>query len=465
MEPLKTLDLNNGMIGLADKDIREFKSGLIGEALLPHDKEYESARRVWNGMIDRKPSIIAKCRNPADIQKALKFARTHQIPVSVRGGGHHVTGSAVLDKGMMVDLSEMKEIKVDLENKTVYAQPGVSWGELDKQTQQFGYAVPGGVVSTTGIAGLTLGGGIGWLRRKYGLSCDNLLSAELITAKGELLKVNDQSNPDLFWAIKGGGGGFGIVSSFQYKLQPVGPEVMFCFVFYPASDTEKLLKFFRDTAPSLPDEVSSFLIYGTIPQTEPFPEGRHGEEYILFAGMHAGAVKEGEKALQPFREISQPILDLSGPMKYTEVQTILDEDYPKHKLYYYWKSLFFDDLSDEAIKKFIELGKTRPSALSTVDIWHLGGAIDKKNHANSAYPHRNSSYLLGVEANWEPNEPNQQNIAWAKEAIEKFRSVSSGNSYLNFEDEGAESIRAAQGRHHQKLQDIKKKYDPDYLIR
>lgn len=465
MESIKYLTPEEVIESLRDEEIREFKSAHKGVVLLPPDKEYEDTRKVWNGMIDRKPSMIAKCSDTEDIQIALKFADKHKMRVSVRGGGHHVAGSAVRDNGMMIDLSEMKNIHVDLQNKTVSTEPGVTWGELDTQTQKYGYSVPGGAVSTTGVAGLTLGGGLGWLRRKYGLSCDNLLSAEMVTAKGEVLKVDQNSHPDLFWAIKGGGGGFGIVSSFRFKLHAVGPEVMVCLVFYPASETNKILKFYRDRAPSLADEVSSFLIYGTTPPAEPFPEKDHGKEYILFAGMHAGTTEEGEKVFQPFREISQPMLDLSEPMNYVDLQTFFDEDYPKHELNYYWKSLLFDDLSDEVIGKFIELGKTRPSALSTVDIWHLGGAIDTIKHEDSAYPHRNSNYLLGVEANWEKNEPNEQNIAWARQAVEKFRFLSSGHSYLNFEDEGVEDIKTAQGRHHQKLKDIKKKYDPGKLFR
>lgn len=464
MESLQFLNPNKEIKSLKEEDIREFRSVLNGNVLLPDDIEYQHSRKVWNGMIDRKPAMIVKCSNREDIQEALKFAGKHQITVTVRGGGHHVSGSAVRDKSMMIDLSEMKDIKVDVENKTVKSQPGVTWGELDKQTQEYGYSVPGGAVSTTGVAGLTLGGGIGWLRRKYGLSCDNLLSAEVVTAKGELLEVNEKSHPDLFWALKGGGGGFGIVSSFQFQLHEVGPEVMFCLVFYPASETEKFLKFYREKAPSLPDEVSSFLIYGTVPFGEPFPEEQYGRDYILFAGMYSGSVKEGEKVLQPFREVSRPLLDLSEPMNYTEVQTFFDEDYPKHELNYYWKSLLFNNLTDEAIDNYIALGKTRPSSLSTVDIWHLGGAIDKVKHADTAYPHRNANYLLGVEANWEKNKEDHRNIVWTKQAIEKFKSLSDGYSYLNFEGEGAEDVKAAQGKHHQKLQETKKKYDPDNLI-
>ncbi|WP_163380700.1 FAD-binding oxidoreductase [Cyclobacterium sp. SYSU L10401] len=449
---------------LAGKELRDYKTAIKGNLLLPGDKDYEKSRKVWNGMIDRRPVMITKCHNKRDIQKALEFARNHELSVSVKGGGHHVAGTAVLDQGMMIDLSDMKDIRIDLESRSVIVQPGVTWAELDKETEKHHFAVPGGVVSSTGVAGLTLGGGMGWLRRKYGLSCDNLLSAEVISARGEILQVNEHSHSDLFWAIRGGGGGYGIVSSFHFKLCPLPPEVMVCMVFYPATETKKILEFYRELAPTLVEEASTFLIYGTLPD-EPFiPKESHGEDYLLIAGMYAGDKKQGERVFQPLRKISKPIADLSGPIKYTVWQTNFDADYPKEKLNYYWKSLFLNELSDQSIEKFIELGKNRPSKLTTVDIWQLGGAIDKVRPSESAYPHRNSGYLLGIESNWEKHLSNDKNIAWTRLAVKNFLSLSEGHSYLNFEDEGPENLKAALGRHHLKLQEIKRQYDPDHIL-
>jgi hypothetical protein len=363
METIKSvpvLQLNNKTIALSVEAIKKLKLSISGRLLLPNEDGYEEERQVWNGMIQRRPAMIIKCLNTSDIQAVLKFADAHQLQTSIRGGGHHVAGSAVLENGIMIDLSGMKNIQLDPENRTVTAAPGVTWGELDASTQKMGFAVPGGVVSTTGIGGLTMGGGIGWLRRKHGLSCDNLTAAEALTAKGERLTLNKQSNPDLFWAIKGGGSGLCVVSSFKFKLHLVGPQVMFCFVFYPASEAYKILKWYRDRATFLPDEVSTFLIYGTIPYEAPFREAIQGQDHLLLAAMYTGTVEEGKKVLKPFREISTPLLDLSGPMKYSDVQQILDGDYPKNELNYYWKSLYIDQLSDEFIENFIELGKPDP---------------------------------------------------------------------------------------------------------
>lgn len=464
METLEFITAKDDLISLQEKAIRNLKKEIQGEILIPTDPDYYQSRMVWNGMIDKYPAVIVKCKNTDDIKKAVAFSNKHQLKFSVRGGGHHVAGGAILNKGMVIDLSGMKKIELDQNAHTVTAEAGATYGDLDTYTQKYGLAVPGGLVSTTGIAGLTLGGGIGWLRRKYGLACDNLVSAEVITAQGDLLQVNDHSHSDLFWALKGGGSGFGIVTSFTFKAYPIGPKVAMALIFYPASFTENLLRYIREKAAKIPEEVSFLLIYGTVPEDEMFPENTHGKEYILFGGMYTGEPSEGEKIFQPFRELGNPILDLSGVMSYTEAQTLFDAEYPKHELHYYWKSLFFDQLSDEAIMSFIELGKSRPSPLSTVDIWHLGGAIDRVGLEESAYPHRGSTYLLGIESNWRKIESDERNIDWTRRAIEKFRSYSGGHSYLNFEDREIENIEAAQGDSYQRLMAIKDKYDPKHLI-
>jgi hypothetical protein len=461
MKHQNILTRENHLIDIPANLLKELKNNFTGNILFEGDENYDEARSVWNGMIDRKPALVAQCKNTADIQLAVNFAKTHKLLLSVKGGGHHVAGGAVCDRGVMVDLSEMKEVTLDQKNKKVIAEAGATWKDIDTATQQKGMAVPGGIVSDTGIAGLTLGGGIGWLRRKHGLSCDNLVSAEIITANGNLLTVNEYSHSDLFWTIKGGGSGFGIVSSFEYKTHKIGPEVMTCMVFYPISEAEKVMKYYQSRSENLPPEVSLLLILGTIPPGHSYPPKWHGENFIQVAAVYSGDLTEGEKVLQPFREISKPIVDKSCPMKYTDIQTYFDDNYPKNELRYYWKSLFFDNLSDDTIAKIIELGKSRPSSLSTVDVWLLGGAIDNVSPLSSAFPHRGAKHLLSVESNWRDEHSDKNNIQWTKSAISAFTPLSGGKSYINFEDTGDESLKTALGEHYKKLQIIKEKYDPE----
>ncbi len=448
--------------------IEEFRLELGGEMLRAGDAGYDEARQVWNGMIDKRPAIIARCTGTADVICAVNFARENDLLVAVRGGGHNVAGSAICDGGLVIDLSPMKGIHVDPGRRTARAEAGATWADLDRETQVFGQATPGGVVSDTGIAGLTLGGGIGWLRRKYGLSCDNLLSVDLVTADGSYLIANEEENPDLFWGIKGGGGNFGVVTSFEYRLHPVGPEVMFCFVFHHGDETKEALRFYREYAAAAPDEVTSFAICGTTPDVAPFPEEIHGASYVLFAALYAGPVEEGERAVQPLREFSNPLIDFSGPMPYVEVQSLLDEDYPSGELQYYWKSLYLNDLDDEAIDRIIEHTARRPSALSTVDVWHMGGAISRFGAEESAFGGREAPFLLGVEANWEDPRNNDANTFWARECVEDMQRFSGGGQYLNFPgflEGGEETLRATFGASYDRLAALKNKYDPDNMFR
>lgn len=458
MEEPELLRKDGKKISIPPEAIEDLHNRLTGKVLLKGDAGYNKARSVWNGMIDRKPGIIARCMTESDIQHTLRFAEKFEIPVTVKGGGHHVAGSAVRDAGLMIDLAGMNAIDLDVKAKRVKVQGGATWGEVDAITQEHGLAVPGGLVSTTGIGGLTLGGGMGWVRRKYGLACDNLIEAEVILSNGKKVLASETSNPDLFWALRGGGGGFGVVSTFEFRLREIGPEVMCCLVFYPATAAEKVLGFYRDKAADMPLELSLLLIYGSVPGQDPFPQERYGEDFILVAAMYPGAVEEGKSILQGLRELANPIIDLSAPMPYIALQSFFDEDYPKGELHYYWKSLYFDELSNEAINKFIALGKSRPSPLSTVDIWLLGGAIDKVKPEDTAYPHRGSKHLLGIESNWKKDQSNPENINWTKKAIEEFLPLSGGRSYLNFEDTNEKNSIPA-GAHLEKLINIRKRYD------
>ncbi len=453
---------------LREETIRAFTSRLQGQLIRSGDDQYDEARRVWNGMIDKHPAGIIRCTNTADVITAVNFARDNHLLVAVRGGGHNVAGTAVCDNGVVIDLSALKAIHVDPQARLARAEGGVTWGELDQSTQPFGLATPGGVVSDTGIAGLTLGGGIGWLRRKWGLSCDNLVAVEIVTADGRLIKASAKDNPDLFWGLHGAGGNFGIVTTFEYRLHPVGPDVMFAFVFYHGKKAKETLQFYRDYTQMAPDEVSSFAIVGTIPRTEAYPEEVRNQPYVLLAALYAGSVEEGKRVLQPLREFDIPLLDFSAPMPYVQVQALLDEDYPAGILRYYWKSLYLDTLSDDALDRLLASAQRRLSALSTVDIWHMGGAVSRIKASESACSGRQAPYMLGIEANWEAPGEDAANLAWARTCNAAMQPFSDGSEYLNFPgllEHDEETLHRVYGASYERLVDLKNRYDPTNLFR
>ncbi len=447
--------------------VQRFRANLRGELLRPDDGDYWEARQVWNGMIDKQPALIARCAGVADVIESVNFARENDLLVAVRSGGHNVAGTAVTDGGLVIDLSAMKGISVDPERRTARAQAGITLGELDRKTQVFGLATPLGVVSETGIAGLTLGGGIGWLRRKYGLSSDNLVSVDVVTADGRFLTASETENADLFWGIRGGGGNFGIVTSFEYRLHPVGPEVMFCFVFYPGNRAKEVLRFCDEYMAQAPDEVSPLGVLGRVPHMEPFPEHWHGEPYVALLAMYAGDVEEGERVLRPLRNLGNPIADLSAPMPYTEVQSILDEDYPDGWRYY-WKSVNVKGLSEEVIERLMAHAQAAPSDHSTVDVWYQGGAMSRVGATETAFGDRSAPILLGIEANWEEPQASEGNVTWVRDCIADMRRFSDGGMYLNFPgflEEGDKLLRDAYGENYERLVTLKNKYDPTNLFR
>ena len=342
---------------------------------------------------------------------------------------------------------------------------GVTWGELDAATQPFGLATPGGVFSDTGIAGLTLGGGYGWLRNIYGLSCDNLVAAELVTAAGELVRTSETENPDLLWGVRGGGGNFGIVTSFTFKLHPVGPEVMFVFALHDGSGNKmkKGLEFYREFTAAAPREVSTLTALGTVPpEPEVFPEAIHGKPFILMAGLYVGSVEDGKKALQPMLDLGEPLIDFSGPTTYIEAQQAFDEDYP-NGMRYYWKSLNLSHLNDDAIDTIVKHARQQVSPFSTIDVWHIGGAVRDFGPEDGAFFGRESAFLLGVEGNWEEAEEDEANIAWVRDIIADTEKYSDGSRYLNFagfQEEGDQMMRDAFGPQYNKLAALKQKYDP-----
>jgi FAD/FMN-containing dehydrogenase len=438
----------------------------ITRLLQPNDEAYDEARALWNGMIDKRPAVIARCSTSADVIEALNYARENGLRVAARGGGHGVAGNALNDGGLVVDLSPMKAIEVDVSAKTVRAEPGVTLGESDAATQAHGLATPLGVVSQTGIAGLTLGGGIGWLRRKHGLAADNVLSFEVVTADGRLVTAGESENADLYWGLRGGGAGLGVVTSFEYRLYDLGPEVMFAFVLYAGERTADVLRFLGDYMATAPDEVSPLAVLGRVPHAADFPAEAHGRPYLALLALFAGPVDEGERALAPLRGLGEPIADFSGPMPYTEAQTVLDADYPDG-WFYYWKSANLERLDDDAIDRLVARNEAAPSHHSTIDIWYHGGAMGRVDPEATAFGER-PPYLIGVEANWEERSNADANIAWARATVDDLEPYSTGGAYLNFPglfEEGEQLRRASHGdRNYDRLVALRKEYDPSGLF-
>ena len=453
---------------LEETAIEDFKAKLRGVLLTQNDAGYDEARQVWNGMIDKRPALIARCRGVADVIDSVNFARTHSLLLSVRGGGHNVAGSAVCDGGLTIDLSLMKGIRVDPNNRVAHAQGGVTWGELDRETQAFGLATPGGVVTTTGIAGLTLGGGLGWLRRKYGLSCDNLKSADIVTAGGELLTASETENSDLFWGIRGGGGNFGVVTSFEFRLHPVGPIVMLAATMYPIENARQVLQRWRQYCAEAPDEITTVAIIWTVPSHPMFPEDARGKRVVITAGLYAGSADEGEQVVQPLREFAKPLIDLSGKMPYTVVQAMFDPFFPKQEQLYYFKSLDLDNLDDEIIDAIIPAASNPPSQKSLVDIWHYGGAISRVGVEETPFAGREKPFLMNVVSVWDDSKESDGVIAWARELRESIRPFTSGGLYVNFSgfgEEGNDLVRETYGPNYNRLVELKNKYDPTNLFR
>jgi FAD/FMN-containing dehydrogenase len=467
MADIAAVTVEGRQTDLSSAAVDDFASRLQGELIQPGDRGYEPARQIWNGMIDRRPALVARCAGAEDVVAAVNFARDNELPLAVRGGGHGVAGHALCDGGLVIDLTAMRAVEVDPEALTARAQGGCTLGDLDRETQRHGLATPLGVVTATGIAGLTLSGGIGHLRRKHGLSCDNLVSAQVVTADGSLLSASDSESEDLFWALRGGGGNFGVVTSFEYRLHPVGPEVFVCFVFYPANRAKEVLPACERYLSEAPEDIAPLAFFGRIPEAEEFPPESHGAPYLTMLALHPGDPAEGERVLGPLREIADPIADLSTTMPYTEAQAVLDEDYPDGWRYY-WKSLNVPELSDALIERLAEHAAAAPSPLSTVDVWYQGGAMARVGEEETAFANRGAPYLLGLEANWEDESGSNENIAWVREVFADLRSFSEGGVYLNFPgflEEGEQLLQEGYGSNYERLVEVKTRYDPSNLFR
>lgn len=444
----------------------ELRAAVRGPVLTPGDPGYEAARHVRNGLIDRRPRFIVRCTGTADVVACVNFAREHGLLLSVRGGAHNVAGNATNDGGLVIDLSGLRAVAVDPATQTVWAQGGATWGDVDHESQLFGLAVPGGVVSTTGIGGLTLHGGYGHVRRRFGLSLDSLLEVEIVTADGAVRTASATEHPDLFWAVRGAGSNFGVVTAMRFQAYPVGPQVYLSASFYPPDDGQ-ILRAWRSFTSDAPDEIGSLLLLWSIPNHLEFPEELHGQPTILVAAVHCGDLEAGERATRPLRELGDPLLDLSGPAPYTAIQSAFDPLFPEGR-HYYWKSVYIDDLSDDAIAALMTIGRQRPSPTTSVTFWQLGGAMSRVPDSATAYARRDAPYLLATEASWDDPAADGAHIAWARDAVREMGAYSAGGAYLNFPGFGEERetlLRASYGENYERLRDLKTRYDPGNLFR
>ncbi len=433
-----------------------FRASLRGPSFVPGESGYDAARVVFNRIIDRRPAVIARCAGAADVAACVGFARGHDLPVSVRGGGHSIAGKAICDDGLMIDLSAMKGIRVDPGARTVRAEPGLTIGEFDRETQAFGLATTMGVISTTGIAGLTLGGGMGWLIGKHGLACDNVIAMDIVTADGRLLKASEQENPDLFWGMRGGGGNFGIVTSFEYRLHPLGP-VFGGGVLYPVEQARDVLRFYRDFAVSVPDELSTQV--GRLCTLEGVP-------VIGVAGCYSGSLEDAEKVLAPLRRFGSPIADLFGPMSYLQMQAMFDPWFPPGRQAY-WKANFLHGLPDEAIEVFHRYAQTAPSPYTTgpwLECVH--GAVSRKDPSETAFAHRQHPFNFLVLSSWAEASETERNVTWTRECWDAMRPFMAPGAYVNYlEEEADPRARAAFGANYDRLAAVKNQYDPSNLFR
>lgn len=436
------------------REVSELRTALKGEVLLPSDMGFDEARRTWNATADRKPAVIVRCATVEDVQRALGFARETVLPVAVRGGGHSLAGFSTCDAGVVIDLSSMKDMSVDAKTRVARAEPGVTIGEFDRATQKHGLATTFGVVSTTGIAGLTLGGGLGWLMRKHGLACDNLRSADVVRAEGNPVTASNHENEDLFWALKGGGGNFGIVTSFEYELHPVGPTVFGGLAAYAPEARRDLLRFYRDFTMGAPDELTTYAALTATPD---------GAAVAAIAACYAGPLKEGERLLQPVRAaVGAPLLDALEPLPYTDQQTLLDAAYPPGQ-YHYWKSCFLDDLTDEVIDLLAErFPAAQAPPLLEIIVEHMGGAIAG---GDGAFGHRDARYDVLIDANWMDPTDGERCIAWARDTAAALEPYARGGGYVNYEpDAGEEVVRNAYGARFARLRSLKARYDPENVF-
>lgn len=448
--------------------IDALRSQLSGPLLDPSHAEYDAARVVWNGMIDRRPLLIARCRNAADVAAAVTFARAHALAVSIRSGGHNVAGYAVCEGGMMIDMSLMTGVRITPALDRAIVAGGALWADVDAATAPFNRATPGGLISATGVAGLTLSGGIGWLRGRHGLSCDNLLAADVVTADGRLVHASETENPDLLWALRGGGGNFGVVVSFEFALHEIPPELMFCAPIYPEEMANDIVPKWRDFMATAPERLSGLAEFSTIPSDPAYPEHTWGRRVVALAHVYDGPAKEGERVVAPLRALGETLLDFSGPMPYRSIQTLYDAIFPKGRDRCYWKSTYLKALDDHVIREITAHLRRRPSEMTFASIWKFGGAMQRVPADGSGFGDRSAPFMLSLDAIWSDAADDEANIGWVRGAWRDMQRHSTGRLYLNFPGLGEDAalVRNALGEAtYARLQQVKRIHDPDNLFR
>ncbi|WNC02083.1 FAD-binding oxidoreductase [Streptomyces sp. CGMCC 4.7035] len=445
----------------------QLRSSFRGEVIDRRHPGYDKARAVWNGLIDRRPGLIARCSGTADVVEVLRIAREHRPVVSIRGGGHQVAGSAVCDDGLVIDLSRLKGVYVDPAARTARAQAGVTWGELDRETQLHGLATPGGEISATGIAGLTLGGGLGFVMRTFGLSCDSVRSLEIVTADGAVRTANREEEPDLFWAARGGGRGIGVVTSFEFDLHSLGPLVAAVLVLHPYEHAEAVLRAWRDATYTAPETVTSEIVLWSVPADPGIPQELHRSNCVIVGAVYGGPPGDGATAaLAPQHELGPPLIDLSGTLPYVVLQSANTPRFPDGERYF-MKSHFMNELNDEAISTMLDWDSRRPTPESLIVIRTLGGAVARVDPDDSAFAHRSARYNLSIDAGWRDPALDEAAIGWARSAWDAMKPFSSGGTYVNFAGlgEDASELRGAVfGSHEERLERIRAGYDPEGLF-
>jgi FAD/FMN-containing dehydrogenase len=464
MNAIKMVTLNGGPSAVPAEAVEGLQAKLRGRLIRPGDADYDETRTIWNAMIDRRPALIARCAGTADVMAAVRFVREHNVLASVRGAGHNIAGTALCDGGLLIDLSAMRGVHVDPRARVARVGAGATLGDFDHEAQAFGLATPLGINSTTGVAGLTLGGGFGWLSRKYGLTIDNLRSADVVSADGELRRASPDDDADLFWAIRGGGGNFGVVTSFEFSLHPVGPEILSGLVVHPLAAGREVLAHYRECARDFSDDLAVWFVLRKAPPLPFLPAEAHGKEMVILAACYAGDVSKGEAELKRLRSFGKPIADVIGPRPYTEWQTTFDELLAPGARNY-WKSHNFTGLSDELVAVLLEFAGNLPSRQTQIVMDRLGGAINRVPREATAYPHRDVEFVLNVHTRWESPSQDQTCVAWARKFFDATTPHATGSVYVNFIPEDEARVPNAYGANLERLKALKNKYDPQNLFR
>ena len=465
MTGIRLASLQGGATVLGSETLDALRRTLHGTLCLPEDAGYDEARTIWNAMIDRHPGAVVRCKGVADIMRAVTFARDNRILLALRGGGHNIAGNAVCDGGLLIDLSPMRGVRIDPISGTARVEPGATLGDFDKEAQAFGLATPLGINSTTGVAGLTLGGGFGWLSRKFGLTVDNLVSADVVTAEGRLIQASATENADLFWGLRGGGGNFGAVSSFEYRLHPVGPMVLSGLIVHPFARARELLAGYRKVAAEASEELTQWVVLRKAPPLPFLPAEVHGKEIVVFAVCYVGDERDGNRALAPLRSLGTPIADVVGMQPFTAWQGAFDPLLTPGA-YNYWKSHNFVELHDGLLDVLVSLAAQLPTDECEIFIGQLGGAINRVPSDATAYPHRNANFAMNVHTRWRQPSDQRRSIDWARKLFGDAAPYATGGVYVNFmpEDE-IDRVASAYGANYARLAALKAKYDPDNLFR